>query len=194
MTAEREDHALLERHSDIVVRAWHDALQGIPASRIARYQGLTHHAVGKILAAPPPDIIAKDLRFVTGLSAAIVSQKGPGSLVPEDRKQPFAFIVLLAPVRLPKGAWRRGLMGVEREISSAGGGRVRLGTTWTPETIEMSVALRMVHVRRFPCWEICPTGVAPDDGRHEGRTGEGEPAIPTEADLPIGGERALIAS
>lgn len=172
-----EDHKLAG-HPDEGVRVWHAYLYGDSIAAISRDEDLSARRIRQLLEASPPDLIASDLRYRTGLRSLWINQSGEDDLRQEADGKSYPFIVLLHPHRITQAALRKGVRAARDQIRASG--RPKFDFGYVSEAAEMWSLLGMVHRRGYPAWEVTADGKA---RRYDGRFEEIVPP-PREPDEP----------
>ena len=151
----------LYRHPDLTVQVWDWKLSERSVADIMRWNDLSKSAVKKILAEDPPEIIARDPRYLTGKISEWRSVGGTGLF---DKNGDWsAFVVIIRPSGLSQAVFRKGLRAIRRGIREE-----VPGFDFAPvaEESEIHILLAIAERRGYQVWEVFEDGSA---GKHDGR-------------------------
>ncbi|WP_299656566.1 hypothetical protein [uncultured Jannaschia sp.] len=152
------DYALFETHRDLAVRVWHARLEGAPIEAIAAREGTAVAEVWRILSRWPPEDIAFELRFRTGLRSFWICQEGVvrSDVLADATGRVHPFLLILVPTDMDPRDIRLQLARL-RDLIRANG-RPGFAFTDVEGNQEVEISLRMATDHGIPCCEICDDG------------------------------------
>lgn len=141
---------------DPAVQVWHHHLDGTAVEQIRGWVDLSPGRLSAILKVAPPEIIAQDLRYLTGQRAVCIRQTGRDAVMGPDGL-PRLLVALLSR-QITTSAYRTGIEAIEAELRDGTDGDVHLPHEGIAGGIEMQAALDLIHDHGAPAWEIDEMG------------------------------------
>lgn len=142
------------------ISIWSEWLDGDSINRIAEYAfdvenglNVSVRQVSKVLAEPPPDVIANDLRYIHGVRSFWIYADGRMN---ETTGKNDAFAVVFCPLRHTSKAFQKAVRAISRDYKTFGES-CRLNTH-VIEGFEMKAALKFVHEHGYLAWSFDENG------------------------------------
>lgn len=159
------------------ISIWNEWLEGDSINRIAEYavdvesgQDISVRQVNKVLADPPPEVIANDLRYIHGVRSFWIYAEGRMNEVTGKRD---AFVVVFCPLRHTSKAFQKAIRAISKDYKTYGAS-CRLNP-YVIEGFEMDAALKFVHEHGYLAWSFDENG---EIARYDGRFKQEEVATP----------------